>query len=151
MATQRMRYSESTPSIFVEALQELVDNTLGFSDEFGLVTSELNCPCFNYAWLQQWRLITIPFRMKPMACDSTGSELLSSIVCAVHEQFSCFDAFLVVCCKHHAWFLVTSRCLKSVLAPHWFLLTNPTNTETSTLVRECRYCICIRFRRYGNR
>ena len=52
-ATQRMRYSESTPSIFVEALQELVDNTLGFSDEFGLFTSELNRPCVSYALLQQ--------------------------------------------------------------------------------------------------
>ena len=147
MATQRRRYSESTPSIFVEALQELVDNTLGFSDEVGLVTSELNCPCFSYVLLQQWRVITIPFRMKPLACDSTGSELLPSIVCAVHKQFSFCYAFLLVCCKHHALFLVISRCLKSVLARHWFLLTNPKNTETSTLVRECRYCICVRFRR----
>ena len=38
-ATQRMRYIESTPSIFVEALG-LVDNTLGFSDELGLIRCE---------------------------------------------------------------------------------------------------------------
>ena len=46
-ATQRMRYIESTPSIFVEALG-LVDNTPGFSDELGQIRCEMNlwvCMC----------------------------------------------------------------------------------------------------------